>query len=101
MDATIRGMRVRISTTIDEGRLKEARRRTGSRDSELFDRALVALLDLLDTEAELAAIAAAPYESDPEPAMPGADPTGENYLGSVPAAVRRLAKTRRAARAGA
>ena len=97
----IRGMRVRISTTIDEARLEEARRRTGSRDSELLDRALVALLDLLDTEAELAAIAAAPYESDPELAMPGADPTEEDYLGSVPAAVRRLAKTRRRARAGA
>ena len=98
MDAMIRGMRVRISTTIDEGRLEEARRRTGSRDSELLDRALVALLDLLDTEAELAAIAAAPYESDPELAMPRADPTEEDYLGSVPVAVRRLAKKRRAGR---
>ena len=92
-------MRVRISTTVDQERLDEARRRTGDRDSELMDRALAALLDALDAEAELRALEAAPYDIDPELAMPKAAAGADDYDGEVPSSVMRLATRRRAARA--
>ena len=99
--------RERISTTVDGAVLAEARRRTGNRDSELFDAALAALLDRLDTDAELRALDALPYDDDPELAMPSsADATGPaiwvgDYEGDVPAAVVALARQRRAARRAA
>ena len=90
---------MRISTTIDQERLDEARRRTGDRDSHLFDRALIALLESLDAEAELRALADAPYATDAELSMPDAPGAGDPYDGAVPANVMRLAKQRCAARA--
>ena len=98
--------RVRISTTVDDAVLAEARRRTGRRDSELFDAALAALLDRLDTDAELRALETLPYEDDAELAMPPAgDGTGpaiwvEDYDGAAPPAVVELARQRRARRVG-
>lgn len=96
--------RERISTTVDRAVLHEARERTGSRDSELFDAALAALLDRLDTEAELRAIEALPYEDDPDLALPDAPPGPalwvDDHDGDVPPAVAELARQRRARRAG-
>ena len=91
-------MRVRISTTVDQERLNEARARSGDRDSELMDRALAALLDALDAEAELRALEVAPYALDPELAMPDAGAGADDYDGVVPSNIMRLAKRRRAAR---
>ena len=91
-------MRVRISTTIDRDRLELARVRCGRRDSELFDLALLALLDKLDHDDELRALAASPYDVDPDLAMPPARPLAESYDGPVPESVRLLAGQRRAAR---
>jgi hypothetical protein len=90
--------RERISTTVDQAVLHTARRRAGSRDSELFDAALVALLDRLDTEDELRALDALPYEDDPGtgPAIWVGD-----YDGDVPPAVVELARQRRASRRAA
>ena len=91
--------RVRVSTTVDERTLRTVRARVRSRDSQLFDRALRALLDELDTAAELAAIDAAPYSDDPELQMP--DPPVDDdlaYDGEVPADVIELAQRRRARR---
>ncbi len=90
--------RERISTTVDQTALQEARRRTGSRDSKLFDAALAALLDRIDTEAELRAIAAAPYEDDPDLALPGPAIWVDDYRGEVPPEVVEEARRRRARR---
>ena len=91
-------MRVRISTTIDGERLEAARLRLGRRDSELFDLALIALLDTLDQEDELAAIEAHPYDKDPDLVVSVPQPFDESYDEAVPESVRLLAEQRRAAR---
>lgn len=90
-------MRVRVSTTVDAERLDAARRRSGLVDSQLIDRALDCLLDELDAEAELAAIASAPYHTDDAvswgaPAVPSLP-----YDGEIPADVIAEVRRRRAA----
>ena len=91
-------MRVRISTTIDGDRLEAARLRSGRRDSELFDLALIALLDTLDQEDELRAIEAHPYDQDPHLAVSVPQTFDESYDGAIPESVRLLAEQRRSAR---
>ncbi len=86
--------RVRISTTVDGERLARARALTGVSDGKLVDRALVALLEDLEAERELAALDRHPYDDDPDlrweappgPALP--------YDGEVPADVIALARRR-------
>ena len=89
-------VRVRISTTVDAGRLAEARRRVGRPDSELIDQALALLLRELDTQRELEALSAAPYEDDPELAWQAPSGPDLPYDGGVPPEVARLARERRA-----
>ncbi len=91
-------MRVRISTTIDGERLEAARLRSGRRDSELFDLALIALLDTLDQEDELRAIETQPYDRDPDLVLAVPQTFDERYDGAIPESVRLLAEERRAAR---
>jgi hypothetical protein len=67
----------------------------GTNDSQILDRALAALIEQLEGEQELAALAALPYEDDPDlawPVVPGPDLP---YDGEVPAEVLRLAAKRR------
>ncbi len=90
--------RERISTTVDQAVLRQARLRTGSRDSELFDAALAALLDRIDTDAELRAIELAPYEDDPDLALPGPAIWADDYRGAVPPEIVDEARQRRARR---
>lgn len=87
--------RVRISTTVDGDRLDRARELVSASDSKLIDQALAALLDKLELERELRALAEHPYEDDPDLAW--RVPAGPNlaYDGAVPAEVERLAATRR------
>jgi hypothetical protein len=88
-------MRVRISTTVDESRLAQARARSGQRDSEMFDAALSALLDQIDREAELHALSLQPYDtSEFGPSVATASP----YDGPVPKRVQQLAAKRRVER---
>lgn len=93
--------RERISTTVDAGRLAEARARSDLRDSELFDRALELVVRQMMIEAEIDALDRFPYELDPDLNMgtaPG-DPADElPYDGVVPEQVLRLAEQRRAER---
>jgi hypothetical protein len=102
---TVQGMpRVRVSTTVDADSLRAARQRTGGRDSELFDQALLALLDALDAvdaEAELEALTTAPQGERPEsPPAPGPDDLSTPDDGApAPADVVQLADHRRARRA--
>jgi hypothetical protein len=88
-------MRVRISTTVDGARLAAARDKLQASDSEIVDRALAALLDQIDAAQERAVLEAMPYDEDPELAWEA--PTGPSlpYDGEVPAAVLRLAASRR------
>lgn len=89
--------RVRVSTTVDGERLERARTLFDGSDSQLLDRALELLVRRLDADRERAALAAHPYEDDPDltwhappgPALP--------YDGEVPEDVLRLAGERRAA----
>ncbi len=87
--------RVRLSTTVDARLLAEARRLVPGPDSRLVDRALAALVEQLEGRRELEALAAHPYEDDPDlswSAPPGPDLP---YDGPVPAEVRKLARQRR------
>jgi hypothetical protein len=87
--------RVRVSTTVDAQRLALVRQMLGTSDSQILDRALAALIEQLEAEQEHAALAALPYEADPDlawPVVPGPDLP---YDGEVPAEVLRLAKRRR------
>jgi hypothetical protein len=90
--------RVRISTTVDGDQLERARALLSAPDSKLIDRALSALVDQLEVERELRALAAHPYEDDPD--LSWEVPLGPNlvYDGDVPAEVMRLAAARRKAR---
>lgn len=54
--------RIRISTTVDERRLGDARRMTGLDGSKLMDKALEALIG----EAEREALERSPYDQDPD-----------------------------------
>ena len=88
--------RMRLSTTVDADRLAELRRRLDLPDSELVDRAMAALARELLGEHERAAIAAAPYEADPDLAWQAPPGPDLPYDGEVPEEVRRLAVERRA-----
>lgn len=71
------------------------RRLLGAPDSRILDRALKALIDEVEEVQELAALAAQPYEDDPDVSwapVPGADLP---YDGDVPAEVLRMAAQRR------
>ena len=96
VDATLRGMaRVRISTTVDEGRLTRCRRLLGVSDSALVDRALIALLDEIEARRELVALAEHPYEADPDLNWEAPSGPAPPYEGDVPPAVVALAEQRR------
>ncbi len=88
--------RTRISTTVDEGRLAAARARFDGPDSALMDRALELFLRQFDAERERAALAAAPYDEDPDLAWSAPDGPPLPYDGEVPDEVLRLAAERRA-----
>ncbi len=87
--------RVRISTTVDRERLAACRRLLGVPDSQLVDRALEALVAELEGERELAALAARPYEDDPDLAWEAPPGPDLPYDGDVPKDVVRLAARRR------
>lgn len=91
--------RVRVSTTLDAQLVLRARQLTQLPDSKLLDRALLALLERLETERELAALERHPYHEDPDlswevPASP------LPYDGAIPAEVLALAERRRVERDG-
>lgn len=87
--------RERISTTVDSVQLATARRLLGVRDSELFDRALEALVRQELARRELEALEAHPYEEDPDLAWEAPPGPDLPYDGEIPAEVRRLAARRR------
>lgn len=86
--------RVRLSTTVDAQQLATIRRLLDAPDSRILDRALKALVDQLEGEQELAALAALPYEDDPD--LDWAPPPGGDlpYDGDVPAEVVQMAAQR-------
>jgi hypothetical protein len=90
--------RVRISTTVDAGRLQTARRLLNQPDSRIIDRALAALIDELEAQRELAALEAHPYERDPDLAW--RVPVGPDlpYEGDIPPDVLEMAAHRRRTR---
>lgn len=95
-DAITYGMgRMRISTTVDGERLATVRRLLPVSDSQILDRALIALIERLEAEQELAALGALPYEDDPDLAWPEFDGPDLPYDGAVPPEVVRLAAKRR------
>ena len=87
--------RTRVSTTVDSGWLSRARELLPSSDSQLFDRALSALIDDLEADQEAAALSAHPYEDDPD--LSWSAPPGPNlpYDDEVPKEVIALARRRR------
>ena len=87
--------RVRISTTVDAAVLATARRLASQPDSELLDQALTALVERLEAQRELSALADQPYEDDPDLAWQA--PLGPDlpFDGAVPADVMKLAQRRR------
>jgi len=87
--------RVRISTTVDAERLETVRRALGMADSRILDRALDALIEVLEAEQEEAALAAHPYDDDPDLAWEAPPGPALPYDGEVPAEVLRLAAQRR------
>lgn len=87
--------RVRISTTVDEGKLAKSRRLFDGPDSRLMDRALQALIHELEGAAEVRALDAAPYESDPDLAWEVSEGPPLPYDGEVPKEVLAKAKARR------
>lgn len=87
--------RVRISTTVDERRLAACRKLLGGPDSRLLDRALQALLDELEGEAERRALAEHPYETDPDLAFEVSEAPPLPYDGAVPKEVLAKARARR------
>ena len=97
MHATLCGMsRVRISTTVDEGRLVAARSLLGGGpDSRLMDRALQALIDAEEAAAEIRALEEHPYEDDPDLAFEVGEGPALPYEGSVPRQVLAKARARR------
>lgn len=93
---TICGMdRARLSTTVDAASLDRARELMPGSDSRLVDRALAALIEQLEAERELAALASHPYETDPDLAWES--PAGPDlpYQGKAPKEVLELARRRR------
>ena len=90
--------RVRISTTVDAQRWARAGALQGGSASAVVDAALAALIEACEGERERSALAAAPYDEDPDlvweppPGIPLA------YDGPVPTDVLDLAARRREAR---
>ncbi len=70
------GMRSRISTTVNHEWLSAARAQTGLPDSELIDRALSALLEKAEREAEDRALSALSGEVDEFALLPRGWPAG-------------------------
>ena len=64
-------------------------------DSEVVDRALAALIAEIEAERDLAALEAAPYDTDPDLAWEAPPGPDLPYEGRVPRAVLRLADRRR------
>ncbi len=96
----LRGMRTRISTTVDEVTLAMARQQTGLPDSQLIDLALAALLERAEREAEERALHDFPYERDADLSeLPTGRPEGapplDSYDGSVPEDVIALFASRK------
>lgn len=87
--------RVRLSTTVNAERLARARQLVAQPDSVLIDRALAALVTIAETERELAALAAQPYDDDPDLAWTPESGPALPYYGEVPAEVLTLADARR------
>lgn len=74
---------------------------TGAKDSQLLDLALAALIEMLRTEQELAALAEHPYETDPDLAWEAPRGPDLPYDGAVPDEVLAMAEERRRSTAGA
>ncbi len=91
--------RARISTTVDATSLGRARQLLPGADSRLLDRALLALIEDLEEDRELAALAALPYEDDPDLAWEAPPGPDLPYDGEVPEDVIQLALQRRRQRA--
>lgn len=87
--------RVRISTTVDARYLEAARRLLPVADSRLLDRALASLVEQLEGERELAALAHHPYEDDPDLAWQAPPGPDLPFDGAVPPDVISLAQRRR------
>jgi hypothetical protein len=89
--------RVRISTTVDSGKLEAARRLFGGADSGMMDRALGALIAELERDAEIKALERYPYVSDSDLswAHAGSDGPALPYDGEIPAKVLAKARARR------
>ena len=87
--------RVRISTTVDAAVLAAARRLASKPDSELLDQALTSLVEQLEAQRELTALADQPYEDDPDLAWQAPPGPDLPYDGAVPADVMKLAQRRR------
>lgn len=90
--------RARISTTVDATTLARARQLLPGSDSLVIDRALTSLLQELEGERELAALAAHPFDADPD--LGWEAPAGPDlpYAGDIPEEVLELARRRRAER---
>jgi hypothetical protein len=86
---------MRISTTVEVGKLERARRLLPGPDSRLIDRALDALSGQLEAERELEALLAHPYEDDPELAWQAPPGPDLPYEGAIPPEVIRLAEQSR------
>ena len=87
--------RARVSTTVNAQRLQRARQLLPARDSELFDRALGALIEELERQHELAVLAAQPYDDDPDLSWTVEDGPDLPYDGEIPPEVVALARARR------
>jgi hypothetical protein len=95
-NAIFHGMtRIRLSTTVDAQQLAAVRRMLGGPDSKILDRALGALLDQLEEAQELAALAAQPYEDDPDLQWEAPQGADLPYDGDIPPDVLRMAANRR------
>jgi hypothetical protein len=97
----VRMNRLRISTTVDGSVLERARKLSGVRDAEMFDAAMLALINQIQGERELEALRSWPYADDVELAMPEAPPDSLDalpYSGEVPPELMKLAMARRAKR---
>ena len=75
--------------------LAAARRLASRPDSELLDRALAVLIEQLEAQRELTALADHPYEADPDLAWQAPPGPDLPYDGAVPAEVLKLAQRRR------
>lgn len=89
---------MRVSTTVDATSLGRARSLLPGSDSRLLDCALLALIEHLEMQRELAALTAHPYERDADLAWQAPGGPDLPYDGDVPQEVQRLAQQRRRAR---